>query len=65
MMAKKHDTEESRFIKQIHDVMSKCGYRRDMDGIGVCSLNVAPCEKVLYMGGCEAVAKWFKEGEKE
>ena len=54
-------------MKQIHHVMSKCQYRKDMDGIVVCSLNVAPCEKVLYKGECEAVAEWYqsKGGDKE
>ena len=58
---------EQHFMKQIHHVMSKCQYRKDMGGIGVCSLNVAPCEKVLYEGECEAVAEWYqsKGGDKE
>lgn len=60
---KMNGDEEKRFMEKVHNVMTKCGYRKDMDGIGVCSLNIAPCEKVLYKGECEAVAKWFKEGE--
>ena len=53
---------ENRFMEKIHYVMSKCQYRKDMQGIGVCSLNVAPCEKVLYDGDCEAVAEWYHKG---
>ena len=54
-----HDAEQ-HFMEQIHYVMGKCQYRRDMKGIGVCSLNVAPCEKVLYAGNCEAVAELYR-----
>lgn len=58
---------EQHFIEQIHHVMSKCQYRRDMYGVGICSLNVLPCEKVLYKGDCEAVAEWYhsKGGDTE
>ena len=58
---------ENRFLEKAHYIMSKCQYRRDMGGVGVCSLNVLPCEKVLYKGECEAVAEWYKSkgGEDE
>lgn len=56
---------EKRFMEKVHYVMSKCQYRKDIDGIGVCSLNVAPCEKILYDGKCEAVAEWYQEGGDE
>ena len=54
------DTDsEKRFMEKVHYIMSKCGYRKDLDGFGVCSLNIAPCEKVLYSGDCEAVMNWI------
>ena len=58
---------ENRFLEKVHYVMSKCHYRRDMGGVGVCSLNILPCEMVLYKGECEAVAEWYKDkgGEEE
>ena len=61
-----HDAEK-HFLEQIHYVMSKCTYRDDVRGIGVCSLNVAPCEHVLHKGQCEAVADYFQEkgGERD
>ena len=61
-----HD-EAHRFFELAHYHMNKCGYRRNMDDVGVCSLYVLPCEKVFLTGQCEAVAKWLsnKSGEDE
>lgn len=50
---------ENHFMEVVHYVMSKCEYRRDFLDIGICSLNVTPCEKVLYDGECEAVRDWL------
>lgn len=58
------DTDsEKRFTEKVHYIMSKCRYRRDLDGVGICSLNVAPCEKVLFDGACEAVRDWIHSRE--
>lgn len=57
---------EKRFLELAHYHMDKCEYRKNTDGIGICSLHILPCEKVLYKGNCEAVAKWVqteREGE--
>lgn len=51
---------ENRFYELSHYVMQKCGYRRDVGGVGICSLNVAPCERVFLRGECEAVAEWIQ-----
>lgn len=58
---------ERHFMEQVHYVMSKCKYCKEIDGIGVCSLNVLPCKKILYKGECEAVAEWYqnKGGDSE
>ena len=55
--------ENEKFMQQIRYVMSKCHWRRDMGGVGVCSLNILPCERVLYKGECEAVAEWYKDNK--
>ena len=57
--------ENEKFMEQIQAVMSKCQWRRDMGGSGVCSLNILPCERVLYKGECEAVAEWYRKGQKD
>lgn len=51
---------EKRLMEVIHYHMEKCQYRREVEGVGVCSLNLLPCEKVLYKGACEAVAEWYQ-----
>lgn len=56
---------ENRFMEKVHYVMSKCEYRRDFHDIGICSLNVTPCEKVLYNGECEAVMNWIYGREEQ
>lgn len=51
----------TRFLELAHYHMNKCEYRVNNNGIGVCSLHILPCKKVLYKGNCEAVAKWLQD----
>ena len=52
---------ENRFLEMAHYFMGKCDFRKDVNGIGVCSLYVLPCEKVFRDGNCEAVWEWLEK----
>ena len=56
---------EKRFLELAHYHMNKCEYRKNTGKIGICSLHILPCEKVLYKGDCEAVAKWVQDERRE
>lgn len=45
--------------EELRQCMSRCDWRRDAEGAGVCALYVLPCEKVLGNGNCEAAMEYF------
>ena len=44
---------------QITQAIRNCEWRRCMQSVDVCAIEVAPCMKVIDKGKCEAMKKLF------
>lgn len=50
--------------KDIQEAIDKCFWRKDIDGVWICSGELVPCKKHIYDGKCPTLIELYaKEGD--